>query len=136
MDELEILRTATLDGDLLTVGSTGQPVVSRVYDEIRKHRDSLAKTIGALALPDEDDAKPLTVAQIRAKKANKTNGTTTGRGSPPATSAALLVPNGTSRNTGNAWNTCTASDGETACQASYLTRACPVNRLNCRVGGC
>lgn len=72
VDELEVLRTAILDGDLLTVGSTGQPVVSRVYDEIRKHRDSLAKTLGALALPDEDDSKPLTVAQIRAKKANNT----------------------------------------------------------------
>lgn len=70
VDELEILRTAILDGVLITVGSTGQPVVSRVYDEIRKHRDSLAKTIHALGLPDEEDARPLTVAQIRAKKAN------------------------------------------------------------------
>lgn len=69
-DELEVLRTAILDGDLITKGSTGQPVVSRVYDEIRKHRDSLAKTISALGLPDEDDAKPKTVAQIRAQKAN------------------------------------------------------------------
>ncbi|MET4588851.1 hypothetical protein [Arthrobacter sp. 754] len=70
VDELEILRAAILDGDLITVGSTGQPVVSRVYDEIRKHRDSLAKTISALALPAEDDSKPQTVAQIRAQKAN------------------------------------------------------------------
>lgn len=69
-DELEILRKAILDGDLLTVGSTGQPVVSRVYDEIRKHRDSLTKTIAALALPAEDDAQPLTVAQIRSRAAN------------------------------------------------------------------
>lgn len=70
VDELEILRTAILGGDLITRGSTGQPVVSRVYDEVRKHRDSLAKTINALGLPDEDDGKPLTVAQIRAQKAN------------------------------------------------------------------
>ncbi|BCW69978.1 hypothetical protein NicSoilB8_10220 [Arthrobacter sp. NicSoilB8] len=70
MDELEVLRTAILEGDLITQGSTGQPVVSRVYDEIRKHRDSLAKTISALGLPAEDDSKPLTVAQIRAQKAN------------------------------------------------------------------
>lgn len=69
-DELETLRTAILEGDLITKGSTGQPVVSRVYDEIRKHRDSLAKTISALGLPAEDDSKPLTVAQIRARKAN------------------------------------------------------------------
>lgn len=69
-DELEILRAAILEGELITRGSTGQPVVSRVYDEIRKHRESLAKTINALGLPGEDDAKPLTVAQIRAQKAN------------------------------------------------------------------
>ncbi|QYF89713.1 hypothetical protein [Arthrobacter sp. PAMC25284] len=69
-DELEILRNALLEGDLITQGSTGQPVVSRVYDEIRKHRDSLAKTLHALALPSDEDEKPLTVAQIRSQKAN------------------------------------------------------------------
>lgn len=69
-DELEILRKAILEGDLITKGSTGQPVVARVYDEIRKHRDSFAKTIVALALPADDDAPTLTVPQIRAQKAN------------------------------------------------------------------
>lgn len=71
LDELEILRAAVLDSDLISRGSTGQPVVNRLFEEVRKHRDSLNKTLLALALPmgDEDEAKPPTVKQLRAKKA-------------------------------------------------------------------
>lgn len=71
LDELEVLRAAVLDSDLITKGSTGQPVVNKLFEEVRKHRDSLNKTLIALALPmgDEDEAKPPTVKQLRAKKA-------------------------------------------------------------------
>lgn len=70
-DELEILRQAILDSDLISKGSTGQPVVNKLFDEVRKHRDSLNKTIATLALPlsDGDELKPATVTHLRAKKA-------------------------------------------------------------------
>lgn len=70
-DELEILRAAILDSELITTGSTGQPVVNRLFDEVRKHRDSLNKTVATLALPmsDEEELKPATVTHLKAKKA-------------------------------------------------------------------
>lgn len=69
-DELEILRTALLDSDVVSTGSMGQPVVNRLFDEIRKHRDSLAKTITAMNLPGDDDEEE-TAANVRSEKASK-----------------------------------------------------------------
>ena len=58
-DELDILRTALLDSEVVAVGSTGQPVVNKIFEEIRRHRDSLTKTIAAMNLPeDEEEEKP------------------------------------------------------------------------------
>jgi uncharacterized membrane-anchored protein len=69
-DELEILRQALLDSEVVSTGSMGQPVVNRLFDEIRKHRDSLAKTITAMNLPGDDDEEE-TAASIRSEKASK-----------------------------------------------------------------
>lgn len=69
-DELEILRKALLASEVVSTGSTGQPVVNKIFEEIRRHRDSLAKTITAMSLPadDEEDAQ---AAQARSDKASK-----------------------------------------------------------------
>ena len=69
-DELDILRKALLDSEVVSQGSTGQPVVNKIFEEIRRHRDSLAKTITAMNLPadDEDEAQ---AAQARSDKASK-----------------------------------------------------------------
>lgn len=69
-DELEILRKALLDSDVVSTGSMGQPVVNRLFDEIRKHRDSLAKTITAMQLPGDDDEDD-SAATARSEKASK-----------------------------------------------------------------
>ncbi len=52
-DELEALRSAVLAAEVVTEGSTGQPVVNKVYDELRKHREALTRLLAALTLPVE-----------------------------------------------------------------------------------
>jgi len=52
-DELEVLRSAVLAAEVLAEGSTGQPVVNKVFDELRRHRESLAKLLAAMDLPVE-----------------------------------------------------------------------------------
>lgn len=69
-DELEILREALLDSEVVATGSTGQPVVNKIFEEIRRHRDSLAKTITAMNLP-VDDEEETQAAQARSDKASK-----------------------------------------------------------------
>ena len=64
-DELDILREALLSSEVVATGSTGQPVVNKIFEEIRRHRDSLAKTITAMNLPedDEEEQQPVNRAQ-------------------------------------------------------------------------
>jgi len=50
-DELEVLRSTVLAAEVVTEGSTGQPVIHRGYDELRKHREALTKILTALDLP-------------------------------------------------------------------------------------
>jgi len=52
-DELEVLRSAVLAAEVVTEGSTKQPVVNKVYDELRKHREALTRLLAALDLPAE-----------------------------------------------------------------------------------
>ncbi len=49
-DELDTLRAAATSSELITAGSTGQPVVNRLWDEVRKHRDSVARLLGQLGV--------------------------------------------------------------------------------------
>lgn len=72
VDELERLREALANAEVMTTGSQGQPVTSPLFAEARAHRATLAKLIAQLALPDEDDVTPLTVTQERARKAAQT----------------------------------------------------------------
>jgi hypothetical protein len=52
-DELEVLRSTVLAAEVLITGSTGQPVVNKVYDELRKHREALTRLLAAIDLPVE-----------------------------------------------------------------------------------
>ncbi len=65
-DELEVLRAAVLAAEVVTEGSTGQPVIHRGYDELRKHREALTRLLTALDLPDAD--KPAVPVPGRAVK--------------------------------------------------------------------
>lgn len=59
-------------GGMITVGSTGQPRLSAAVTEVRQGRLALAKLLGQLALPDEEDGeRPKTAAQLAASKAAK-----------------------------------------------------------------
>jgi hypothetical protein len=69
VDELQTIRFALLKADATVSGSTGQVRPNPLFDEARKHRESLAKTLGALALPDEEQEKGMTPTQKRAKAA-------------------------------------------------------------------
>ena len=53
-DELETLRLALTTADAVTQGSTGQPVVNRLYEELRQHRLHLARLLASLDLPTAD----------------------------------------------------------------------------------
>jgi len=57
-DELEVLRSAVLAAEVVTEGSTKQPVVNKVYDELRKHREALTRLLAALDLPADKPAAP------------------------------------------------------------------------------
>lgn len=72
VDELEQLREAIADAEVMTTGSQGQPVASPLFAEARAHRATLAKLISQLALPDEEDVPKLTGAQERARNAAQT----------------------------------------------------------------
>ncbi len=52
-DECEVLRSTVLAAEVVTEGSTGQPVIHRGYDELRRHREALTKLLAAMDLPVE-----------------------------------------------------------------------------------
>lgn len=52
-DELEVLRSTVLAAEVVTEGSTGQPVIHRGYDELRRHREALTKLLAAMDMPVE-----------------------------------------------------------------------------------
>ncbi|MEV7264193.1 hypothetical protein AB0N38_11640 [Micromonospora aurantiaca] len=69
VDELDDLRAA-LHGQPMTVsGSQGQPVAHPLLAEVRRHRETLAKLLDALALPAGDEDAGMTPAQKRAQRA-------------------------------------------------------------------
>lgn len=69
VDELDDLRAA-LSGQPMTVqGSQGQPVANPLLAEVRRHRETLAKLLDALALPAGDEDVGMSPTQKRAQRA-------------------------------------------------------------------
>lgn len=58
VDVIERLEEALRDAPLVVDGSKGQVAVNPLVSEIRQHRQVLRSLLGALRLPDEDDARP------------------------------------------------------------------------------
>lgn len=72
VDELDLIQAAISTGQIVVMGSTGQPKVSGLFAEARAHRLVLAKLLESLALPAEGEEVGKTPAQERASKAAQT----------------------------------------------------------------
>lgn len=55
VDELARLEEALDGAPVLTVGSTGQPVVHPLFGEVRAHRTTLVKLLRAVGLGEAED---------------------------------------------------------------------------------
>lgn len=70
-DDVALLEAAIVADGVTVTGSQGQPRLNAALTEVRQGRLALAKLLGALALPDEDDDRPMTASQRRAQKAGR-----------------------------------------------------------------
>ncbi|MQA14985.1 MAG: hypothetical protein GEV09_12660 [Pseudonocardiaceae bacterium] len=52
-DELGRLRVELTSAATVVLGSTGQPIVNRLFDDLRRHRELLARLLGALKVTDD-----------------------------------------------------------------------------------
>jgi hypothetical protein len=86
-DELADLRSALAASDTVVAGSTGQPRPNPLYTELRAHRETLARLLRALDLPDEEAARGSAASaraseaarrRWRAEKHRRTHGTQAG----------------------------------------------------------
>lgn len=68
-DDLALLEAAIRREGVTATGSQGQRVLSPLVPEARQARLSISRLLGELALPVESEAKPLTAAGRRAKRA-------------------------------------------------------------------
>lgn len=68
-DDVAALEAALAEDGPVVVGSRGQPRLSAVVTELRQGRVALARLLGDLALPGEDDQVPRTAASERASRA-------------------------------------------------------------------
>lgn len=67
-DELEDLRAALADGEPVVSGSTGQLRPNPLYAQLRAHRETLARLLRGMDLPDEAAERP-SAASLRASDA-------------------------------------------------------------------
>lgn len=67
-DDLSSLEGAIKKSGPMVIGSTGQPVVNPAITEARQARLAIARILGSLALPDEDEV-PRDNASQRGQKA-------------------------------------------------------------------
>lgn len=70
VDEIEDLRAALAAGETTVTGSTGQVRPNPLYGELRSHRETLARLLRGLDLPDDAAAAP-SAASLRASDAAK-----------------------------------------------------------------
>jgi hypothetical protein len=74
-DDIADLEAALARDGMVVVGSKGQPRLNGVAVELRMARLALAKLLGDLRLPDEDEgagSKPMSMAQLRGQRAANT----------------------------------------------------------------
>lgn len=69
VDELDSLRAAIRESSALVEGSRGQPRAHPAFEEVRRHREQLARLVTALRLPADEVSAPPSVASARAAKA-------------------------------------------------------------------
>ena len=55
VDELERLQAALCDAPLMVAGSKGQPRPNPLLDEVRRHREVLARLLARIEVPDGDE---------------------------------------------------------------------------------
>ena len=67
-DDVALLEAAIATDGATVEGSAGQPRLNAALTEVRQGRLALAKLLGALAVPEDDD-RPLTAAGRRAQTA-------------------------------------------------------------------
>lgn len=75
LDELDVIEKALAKCTPLVSGSKGQPVPNGLYDEARKHRDTLARLVAALNLPREAARSSSELGQVAAMARWKRSGT-------------------------------------------------------------
>lgn len=68
-DDTAALESALARGALVVEGSKGQPVLNAAVAELRQGRLALARLLGTLDLPAEEDGVAMTSAQRRAQHA-------------------------------------------------------------------
>ena len=69
LDDLTAMRAALTEGDLVVIGSKGQPVPNGLLAEIRGATALLVRLAAQLGLPDEDGSAGATPASRKAAKA-------------------------------------------------------------------
>ena len=68
-DDVRRLEDLLAEQGPVVAGSQGQPRLSPVLAELRQSRLAVGKLLGELRIPDDENSRPLTPAQRRAKKA-------------------------------------------------------------------
>ena len=68
-DTVADLDAAVAADGVIVTGAAGQSRLNAAVTELRQSRLALAKLLGELGLPTEDDERPMTAAQRRAQKA-------------------------------------------------------------------
>ncbi|WP_062311537.1 hypothetical protein [Demequina rhizosphaerae] len=74
LDRLDMLDDAIRNTGAMVTGSQGQPVTNGLLTEARGQQLVLARLVGVLALPDDEDGSSvptLTAASARAREARK-----------------------------------------------------------------
>lgn len=69
LDEIDLLRKSLDSDKVITKGSTGQPAVNKIFDELRKHRESLVRILAVLPIAEEEERPASSDASRRASHA-------------------------------------------------------------------
>jgi hypothetical protein len=70
-DELDQLAVAVAAAPAMVEGSTGQPRVNPLYEEVRRHRDSLAKLLARLKPAEASPTSGMSVSELASHAATQ-----------------------------------------------------------------